>query len=387
MPGLPLLFLVAFLVGADEFLLGPILTPIGADLAVAPERVALFVAAYSLPLAILAPIFGALSDRYGRLAVLVPAAAVFGCASIATSLVGSFEAGLASRIVTGAASGGMLSIAFAFAADRGGERAARGIAVVTSGLTLGIIVSPGIGALAAETLSWRAAFAGLGGLALLVAVAAAVGLRAEDASRRTVSAEAAGPLFVPGAAGSLTAMALGLGGAVGIFALVGERLRDLYGAETAAIGLVYAGFGISTLLGNLAMPWAVGRFGSGRRAMRIALVAVLAAIVVTYAMDGIGLALAGLALLAWAVLGGLGAPALQSHIAGLSPARRGTLMALAGSALNLGVAASSALAAFVYGHAAHWVAMLGVVLLGGAILALRPANGRAAAADPLRSPA
>lgn len=44
-----LLFLIAVLVGSDEFLLGPILTPIGADLGVAPERVIFIVAAYALP--------------------------------------------------------------------------------------------------------------------------------------------------------------------------------------------------------------------------------------------------------------------------------------------------------------------------------------------------
>ncbi|QFQ89144.1 MFS transporter [Paracoccus kondratievae] len=86
---LTFLFLIAFLVGADEFLLGPILSPIGADLSVPPERIALFITAYSLPLAIMAPILGGISGRYGRLAVLVPSTLVFGLASIATSFVPS----------------------------------------------------------------------------------------------------------------------------------------------------------------------------------------------------------------------------------------------------------------------------------------------------------
>ncbi|MDO6707219.1 hypothetical protein [Photobacterium sp. 1_MG-2023] len=46
-----LLFFIAFLVGADELMLGPILVPIGQDLGVAPERVTLFITAYSLALA------------------------------------------------------------------------------------------------------------------------------------------------------------------------------------------------------------------------------------------------------------------------------------------------------------------------------------------------
>ena len=371
-PRLFLLFLVAFLVGADEFLLGPILTPIGHDLGIAPEQVVLFVAAYSLPLALLAPVFGTLSDHYGRTAILAPAAAVFGLASIATALSSSFEFGLASRLVTGIAGAGMLPIAFAMAADQGEAQAPKAIALVTSGLTLGIILSPGIGAWAATLTSWRVAFAGLGVLALPVALAAFTS--GSDAPRQTsTGSRKAEPLLVPGAVGSLLAMMLGLGGAIGIFALAGERLREIFGLETGTIGLIYAAFGLATAAGNFLMPVAVRRLGSGRRVMRLALVCVLAAIVVTYALDGIALWGVLIALAVWAVLGGLGAPALQSHIAGLSMARRGALMALGMSGMNLGVAASSGLAAFAYAHDARWVAAQGVVLLSLSIVALRPA--------------
>lgn len=86
-----LLFFVAFLVGADELMLGPILTPIGNDLGVAPERVTLFITAYSVALAIVAPFLGAFSDKRGRITVMLPAALVFGAASIATGFVDNFE--------------------------------------------------------------------------------------------------------------------------------------------------------------------------------------------------------------------------------------------------------------------------------------------------------
>jgi predicted MFS family arabinose efflux permease len=370
-----LLFLIAFLVGADEFLLGPILTPIGADLSVPPERIALFITAYSLPLAIMAPILGGVSDRYGRLAVLVPSTLVFGLASIATSFVPTFEAGVATRILTGAASGGMLGIAMAMAGDLGEKAAPKAIAFVSSGLTLGIILSPGIGALSAEFWSWRFAFAALGGLALIVVLVGLPSLRSSPAPERQLNAvgdEATEPLFVPGAWGGLIAMATGLGGAVGCFALVGERLRSLYEWDTATVGMVYAAFGVLTLVGNFTMPMALARIGSGRALMRIALVIVLGAIVVTYVFDGLAPVLILLALAIWAVLGGIGAPGLQTHIAQLSPSRRGALMALAASGMNLGVAGATALASSVYPAGAARVAVVGAALTVVAIVALRP---------------
>jgi predicted MFS family arabinose efflux permease len=369
------LFLIAFLVGADEFLLGPILTPIGADLSVPPERIALFITAYSLPLAFMAPILGGISDRYGRLAVLVPATLVFGLASIATSMVSSFEIGIATRILTGAASGGMLGIAMAMAGDLGERGAGKAIAFVTSGLTLGIILSPGIGAVSAEFWSWRFAFGAIGGLALIVMLVGLPSLR--EARRANIRpnmdiAEPAGPLFVPGALGSLIAMAAGLGGAIGCFALVGERLRSLYDFDTATVGVIYAAFGILTLVGNFSMPIALARIGSGRALMRVALLFVMAAIAVTYVFDALGPIPILLALAIWAVLGGIGAPGLQTHIAQLSPSRRGALMALAGSAMNLGVAGASAIVAGVYPAGPAWVAAVGAGLIAIAIVALRP---------------
>ncbi|WP_306259997.1 MFS transporter [Pararhizobium sp. IMCC21322] len=372
LPRLILLFLIAFLVGADEFLLGPILTPIGSDLGVPPERVVLFVAAYSLPLALLAPIFGNLSDRFGRVTVLAPASLVFAIASIATSLVNSFELGLLTRVVTGAASAGMLPVAFALAGDEGEAKGAKAIAVVTSGLTLGIILSPSIGALATQYISWRSAFAGLGVLALPIALFGF--LSRKSMATKTSALPDDGQLFVPGAIGALIAMGLGLGGAIGMFALVGERLRDQFELGTGTIGLIYAGFGLLTFAGNFLMPSAVRLFGSGRRIMRVALCFVLVAIVVIYALDIAPLILVCAALAAWALLGGVGAPALQTHIAALSAERRGTLMAFAMSAMNLGVAAATGLASLAYGVSAVWVAVLAIALLCAAIVSLMPVS-------------
>ena len=366
-----LLFLIAFLVGADEFLLGPILTPIGTDLSVPPERIALFITAYSLPLALMAPVLGGVSDRYGRLAVLVPSTLVFGLASIATSFVPTFETGVATRILTGAASGGMLGIAMAMAGDLGEKAAAKAIAFVTSGLTLGIILSPGIGALSAEFWSWRFAFATLGGLALIVAL---VGMLHPSPGHRprAGAGKPTEPLFVHGAWGSLIALAAGLGGGIGCFALVGERLRSLYEWDTATVGIIYAAFGILTLVGNLAMPMALARAGSGRALMRIALIFMLAAIAATYVFDSLPPVPILFALAIWAVLGGMGAPGLQTHIAQLSQSRRGALMALGGSSINLGVAGATALASSVYPVGAAWVAVAAAALIGFAIVALRP---------------
>ena len=372
-----LLFFIAFLVGADELMLGPLLTPIGRELGVQPERVTLFITAYSLALALIAPLLGSLSDRLGRVRIMLPAALLFGAASIATGLVDSFEWGLASRVLTGLASAGMLPIAFAMAADGTGKDAMKRIAWVQSGLTLGMIASPALGALLAQWHSWRAAFILLGLCAWGVAVALTLLPAGRPSADTSAQQEEKGVrlLAIPGAAGALLAMCLGLGGGIGLFNLVGQHLRDTQGLSMGSVGLLYGALGIISVIGNLLMPRLSGRVESGRVLMRLALVVCVPASVGFY-LSPASLPALLLPLGLWALAGGIGSPALQGHIAGLSSTHRGMLMSLAMTMMHLGVALWSAVAGFAYSAGPVALALLAMALFGGAIAALRPVRLR-----------
>lgn len=368
-----LLFLIAFLVGADELMLGPILAPIGKDLGVQPERVTLFITAYSLALAMIAPLLGSLSDRLGRIKVMLPAALLFGAASVATGLVENFEWGLASRVLTGLASAGMLPIAFAMAADSAGTDAMKRIAWVQAGLTLGMIASPAVGALLTQWLSWRAAFILLGVCAWGVAAALALLPAGQAPAEKSAEhQEDKGPrlLAIPGAVGALLAMCLGLGGGIGLFNLVGQHLRDTQEWSIGSVGGLYALLGIISVIGNLLMPRLSGRVESGRTLMRMALVVCLLVSVWFYLYPAEQPML--LPLLLWALAGGIGSPALQGYIAQLSSAHRGMLMSLAMTMMHLGVALWSGVAGFAYSAGPLAMAALAMLLFGSAIALLRP---------------
>ncbi|MFM1646586.1 MFS transporter [Aeromonas salmonicida] len=379
-----LLFLIAFLVGADELMLGPILAPIGKDLGVQPERITLFITAYSVALAMVAPLLGSLSDRLGRIKVMLPAALLFGAASVATGLVENFEWGLASRVLTGLASAGMLPIAFAMAADSVGTDAMKRIAWVQAGLTLGMIASPAVGALLTQWLSWRAAFILLGVCAWCVAAALALlptNQEPAETSREHQDGKATRILAIPGAVGALLAMCLGLGGGIGLFNLVGQHLRDTQEWSIGSVGGLYALLGIISVIGNLLMPRLSGRVESGRTLMRMALVVCLLVSVWFYLYPAGQPMLLPLLLivplLLWALAGGIGSPALQGYIAQLSAAHRGMLMSLAMTMMHLGVALWSGVAGFAYSAEPVALAALAILLFGSAIVVLRPVNATA----------
>lgn len=367
-----LLFLIAFLVGADELMLGPILAPIGRELGVQPERVTLFITAYSLALAMIAPLLGTLSDRLGRMKVMLPATLLFGAASVGTGLVESFEWGLASRVLTGLASAGMLPIAFAMAADCAGTDAMKRIAWVQAGLTLGMIASPAVGALLTQWLSWRAAFILLGVCAWGVAALALLPAGQDPAEKSAAHQEDQGPrlLAIPGAVGALLAMCLGLGGGIGLFNLVGQHLRDTQEWSIGSVGGLYALLGVISVVGNLLMPRLSGRVESGRTLMRLALMVCLLVSVCFYLSPAGQLMLP--ILLLWALAGGIGSPALQGYIAQLSSVHRGMLMSLAMTMMHIGVALWSAVAGFAYSAGPLAMTLLSMLLFGSAIALLRP---------------
>lgn len=375
-----LLFFVAFLVGADELMLGPILTPIGNDLGVAPERVTLFITAYSVALAIVAPFLGAFSDKRGRITVMLPAALVFGAASIATGFVDNFEWGLATRVLTGLASAGMLPIAFAMAADRGDADTMKRIAWVQSGLTLGMISSPALGALLTEWLSWRSAFLVLGLASWLLAAGLLI-LRKEAATETVQETEQTDASHtsvwaIPGAVGALLAMCFGLGGGIGLFNLIGQHLRDTLGMSVWSVGTLYALLGVVSVIGNMLMPRIANRFESGRQIMRAALVVCLLVSVVFYLFPAEHLAVLVLPMVLWALAGGVGSPALQGYISGLSSTQCGMLISLAMTMMHIGVAIWSGIAGFAYSLGSGWMALLATALFGAGIMVLRPVAKR-----------
>ncbi|OUS50778.1 MFS transporter [Shewanella sp. SACH] len=374
-----LLFFIAFLVGADELMLGPILVPIGHDLGVQSERVTLFITAYSVALAIVAPALGVLSDSLGRMRVMLPAALLFGAASIATGLVSSFEWGLTTRILTGIASAGMLPIAFAMAADastNASNDAMTRIAWVQSGLTLGMISSPALGALLAEWLSWRAAFMVLGVCAwCVVGALAVVFVRSKTVEAPAIhdGDEKVTKIWaIPGATGALLAMFFGLGGGIGLFNLIGQHLRDTLGMSIWSVGVMYAVLGGSSVIGNMLMPRVAGRLESGRQVMRLALIVCLIVSIGFYLYPAQQLLVLILPLVMWSLAGGVGSPALQSYIAQLSNAHRGILMSLAMTMMHLGVAIWSGVAGFAYSVGPIGMAILATLLFGAAIAVLRP---------------
>ena len=109
-------------------------------------------------------------DRYGRKPTLVAAVGVFGamtvvCASVATP--GLF---MACRFVTGLGFGAAFPVATAMVSEWMPRRAAgKALSIVTIGIPLGAVLGAAVASWFLPHFGWRPAFAGVGGLCLLLA--------------------------------------------------------------------------------------------------------------------------------------------------------------------------------------------------------------------------
>ncbi|WP_394827154.1 MFS transporter [Pendulispora albinea] len=347
------LALIMFLIGADEYILASILAPIGETFQVEPARITLLVTAYALPCAIFAPLFGTLSDHWGRRRVLLPSLFIFALGTYGGALASSFTFALICRFIAGVAAAAMGPNAFALVGDFIPlERRPAAMGHVMLGLTIGLIVSPAIGGWVTQELGWRWAFGLLATSALATLAGAAIGIP----STRQASTSHASPgvatyaraLTLPGVPAGIAAQGLWIGVTIGVMAIVGEVLRTRYTLSIVHTGLALASFGVLTIVGNLAVARAVIWTGSTRRAVLVANAATVIGIGGLTLLPSWPLAFALASFWLWAVFAGFGGPLLQLRLSEFAGDCRATVLSTSACAMHLGVVAMTFIEAWIF---------------------------------------
>jgi DHA1 family tetracycline resistance protein-like MFS transporter len=267
----------------------PLLPYIGVRLGATPDLITPIMASYSLCQFISAPIWGRLSDRYGRRPILMTAMAGLALSYVVLGFATSLWMVVASRAFGGLMAGN-LAAAMAYASDvtRPEERA-KGLGLIGAAIGIGFALGPALGGLLAGENPGTANF-----------------LRPALVSASLSMVALLGVWFVLPEPGRVAHHSASRDSAI---ALLGRKPALLL--LTLAALLVTSGQGI---LESIAAIWAMGAFGFGpRRAGLLLLCIALFAIVMQggivgrlvawmgerhVALAGIGCYIAGLALLA-----------------------------------------------------------------------------------------
>lgn len=334
------LFLVAFVSMTGFGIVIPIVPFFGGHLGASATEITYAIGAYSLGQFIAAPLWGRLSDRYGRKPILVSTLALTALFYVILAQAETIDEVGVTRFLTGLVAGNIAAV-FAAAADISTpETRARTMGALGAGVGLGFIVGPAIGGLVAGADTDQAAFARIAYCAALMAAASVLVAVAILPETRDPNAPRAPRGLTPFwtrprlfallavTLATLTAQAL-MESSFGIWSD-----KEL-GWGPPQLGAAFAGLGLVTaMLQGGAMGRLARRFGE-QRLLVGGLALYAAGFAVMIFAHTTPVAIAGMALLALG--GGVVSPSLQSLVSGeAGENERGAVLGIQQSAASLG---------------------------------------------------
>lgn len=253
MSSLAVLFGLAFLVSVDLRIIAPVLPSIAASLGGTPGQIGLAMTAYSLAYGTGQLVYGSLSDRYGRIAVVRVAGLGFAICTALSAAAASTGQFIGARLLAGACAGAVIPLTVVFIGDTfayGARQVAIArVSVVTSA---GLAFSAGIGGAVAHFVSWRALLLGYALLAL-VPVGLMVGRDPGRPTRGRDEPPARFTAFLVDPRARRIYLAIFAEGVFlwGAVTYLGALATRRHGLDQLGAGLVIALFGIGTMLGGL----------------------------------------------------------------------------------------------------------------------------------------
>ncbi|HLA15660.1 MAG TPA: MFS transporter [Candidatus Limnocylindrales bacterium] len=342
------LLLAVFCLGVDMYVVAALIPTIADDVGVQVAALGLMVSAYALPTALLAPLFGPLSDRLGRRITLLGGMLFFAVTVAGTAIAPSLPILVGLRVLNGLGAAIVLPAAFAYAGDLPtATQRSRAMGNLAMGFPLSALLGLPLGALLAGLISWRWTF---GAVAILAGIAAVLiwRLPADRPKGATVIGYVEGLRLAVGdrrVLSVLTVTFLWFLGPTGMFIFVGNFFQTSYGLDTAQVGLVFMVLGVV----GVASARTSGRFVAtigARRSVMIGIGCFGVAVLILPSTPPY-LALSLLVFSLWVFGTWFGLPAQQTIAAGLNQRARGTIMAFNSSALNLAAVVSPVIAGAV----------------------------------------
>ncbi|MFH8404649.1 MFS transporter [Streptomyces sp. NPDC018019] len=368
-----------FTVVTSEMLPVGLLTPIGGALGVTDGTAGLTLTATGVVAALGAPVLTVAVGRADRRSVLCGLLTMLAVANLLAAYAPNFGVMLAARVLIGLGMGGVWALAAGLAVRL---VAARSVAAATSLIFSGVAVASVLGVPAGTLIGqlggWRAAFAVVGALSALVAVALAV-LLPPLPTEGAVRLDGVLRLFRDARVRTgLVVVALLVGGHFAAYTYVRPVLEEVSGVGAGVISTLLLVYGAAGVAGNF-----MGGAGAGRspRGTLLVISGVLAGAVLLVPVLGVGVPGAVALLAVWGLAYGGVSVSTQTWLMVVAPEARE-----AASALFVGVFnAAIALGAFGGGRAVDgWgltgVLWLGGVLAAGALVAVAVGRGPGAAA-------
>lgn len=272
-----------FCMNTTEVMISGLLPALSHQFAVSVPTVGYLVSVYALGMAIGGPVMTVASLRLPRKTALVSLMSVFILGQALGALSTDYWVMFAARLITAFAAGAFFGTgASVCVAITGTQLRARGLSIMFGGLMVAQVVGLPAATLAEQHLGWRASFWGVDILSVICLAALTVCVpRIETAGHLDLRAELGafrnGRLWV-----AYATNALSVGAVFATFSYLSPILTNLAGFSAAVVPLLFVGYGLATIVGNIL----VGRFAD-RFSVQILLYgqAALVAVLIFFALE------------------------------------------------------------------------------------------------------
>ena len=254
MSPLVLFFTLAFLVSVDVRILAPVLPSISLSLGATAGTVGLAMTTYALAYGTGQLVYGPLSDRLGRIAVVRAAGLGFSLCTVLAALTATTGQFILVRLLAGACAGAVIPLTLVFIGDTVAYARRQVVigrfSMVTSAA---LAFSASVGGTVAYLVSWRVMLVGYG----LVALVPVCLMWRLEAQRPTGAADGGGRFadFLRDRRAQFVYVGVFLEGFLlwGGVTYLGSFGTARYGFDQFSIGLLIALFGIGTMVGGSLM--------------------------------------------------------------------------------------------------------------------------------------
>ncbi|NUP65658.1 MAG: MFS transporter, partial [Nonomuraea sp.] len=330
----------SFVSSFDRFAVSPMLVLIAVDLGVPLAAAVAVASGYYLAYGLTQPLWGVLSDRFGRVRVMRAALAGAALAGLGSALMPGLAALVVARVVTGACFGAVIPTGLTYVGDTVHVSVRqRALTDLMGAAALGTATATGLGGVLADLIDWRVAFT----VPALCALVCAITLRSLPEPRPA-------GVGAGGLGGHLRGV-LGRGWALLVFALAFTEGAIMLGTlpflatalqhtgvAAALAGATITAYGVSLwalskLVKRLSGRWPAPVLMTVGGAQLAAGFALVAAHVSTATVAVTALLLGG----GWSFLHS----SLQTWATSVAPEARGTAVAFFAASLFVGSAASS----------------------------------------------
>lgn len=249
-----------FAIGTGEFSIMGLMPDVARNLAITEPQVGHVISAYALGVVAGAPLLAILGARLLRRHLLILLMGFFALANFASAMAPGYHSLMLLRFVAGLPHGAYFGVAVLVAASMVPiNRRARAVSRVMLGLSVAMLVGNPLATWLGQTLSWRAAFALVGAVALLTVALVALLLPLDRDEKRNAPAQELRAFNRPPVWLALAIGSIGFAGMFCVFSYLAPTLLEVTGVHQRWIPIALAIFGLGGIAGNLAGGWLFDR--------------------------------------------------------------------------------------------------------------------------------